>query len=103
MSLVHGSVHGTITLFGIWNLCTLIFISRILGYYLGYLHSTTPGRLCSREENIIMDPRAGVFVSLDGRDIFSSRILGYYLGYLHCSLEENVIIGSKSRCVYEPR
>ena len=72
MSLVHGSVNGTITLFRIWDLYTLILTPRILGYYLGYLHSTTPGRLCSREENIIItDLRAGVFVSLDGRDMKS--------------------------------
>ena len=35
---------------------------------MGYLHSTAlfGAGLCSREENLITDQRAGVFVSLDG-------------------------------------
>ena len=93
MSLVHGSVNGTITLFGIWNLYTLTFIPRILGYYLGYLHSKTAGRLCSREENIITDPRAGVFVSLDGRDMKSWLFLkkggGVQWSNRHSNLKHN--------------
>ena len=73
MSLVHGSVNGKRTLFGIWD--TLIFTFRILGSYLGYLHTTTVfgARLFSQEENIGTDPRAGVFVSPDRTDTKSWR------------------------------
>ena len=73
MSFVHGSVNGKRTLFGIWD--TLIFTFRILGSYLGYLHTTTVfgARLFSQEENISTDPTAGVFVSPDRTDTKSWR------------------------------
>ena len=61
------------------GISTLIFIFRILGYYMGYLHSTAlfGAGLCSREENIITDPRVGVFACLDGT--YTKSWIGFLL------------------------